>query len=88
MVRNLAFTLTGRVAAQDIATHLMSVGPDWLQQVRIVDYFGHKEPLERTITYELAFSTKDIQPTADQVNALCENLINKVQSQFSGVALR
>lgn len=90
--RNLAFTLPIRVEAGAIARTLEHSGPDWLSGVDIVDLFAHEEdgaPV-RTITYALRFSTDEASRSADEVNGICQNLIEAVEGAWGsrGVKLR
>jgi len=91
--RNLAFTLPHRVQAGEIARTLSHSGPAWLGAVDMVDLFAHEDEQGRpvrTITYALRFDVDQEPRSADEVNAVLEQLIAAVEGAWGhrGVTLR
>lgn len=90
--RNLAFTLPDRVTAGEVARTLSHSGPSWLEAVDMVDLYAHEDagtPV-RTVTYHLRFDTSAQSRSADEVNAVLDNLIAAVEGAWGqrGVKLR
>ncbi len=92
VVRNLAFTLPPRVRAGDVAEHLAANGPDWLDDVGIVDLFEHEHEgvALRTFTYAMVYSLVQGDRTTDEINGATDALIASVEAAFGdrGVQLR
>lgn len=91
--RSLAFTLPRGLTADEVATHMIKIGPEYLDRVIIDDLYEHKnssgDPV-RTITFNLIYSTEQSSKTAEQVNAESQALIDGVIVRFGdlGVSLR
>lgn len=93
MERTLAFGLPSGIEADSIRAFLDACGPAWLERVAITDRFdttgADGNPI-RSITYELRFDNTSQERSADEVNAVLEELVGAVHEQFgsSGVAQR
>lgn len=92
MERTLAFGLPRGIEADSIRAFLDACGPTWLDRVSIIDRFdttSDGQPI-RAITYELRFDNTAQDRSAEEVNAVLEDLVDAVLEQFGslGVAQR
>jgi phenylalanyl-tRNA synthetase beta chain len=92
IMRSLAFSLPPRVAAGDVVNLMMNKGPEWLEQVDIVDLFAHDDsgtPM-RAVTFSLRYGNENGDRSADSVNQASEALIAAIESALGpkGVKLR
>jgi phenylalanyl-tRNA synthetase beta subunit len=83
--RSLAFTLPGHTNAGDIASYMLSAGPEWLRKVDMLDRYVHDHEGSQvaTITFALQFTSETGNRTAEEVNAACAFLIRAVEERFS-----
>jgi phenylalanyl-tRNA synthetase beta chain len=92
ILRSLAFSLPPNLTAGEVIDVLESSGPDWLEQVDIVDLFAHEEDgvAMRAVTFALRYSNEEGNRSADEVNQASESLIAIVDDRLGkrGVKLR
>lgn len=81
-VRSVALALPSGVEAGDLAAVLHAAGPDWLEQVRVVDLFELDAPGLRSVTFELSFTNPDGARSADEVNRATEAVVRATLEQF------
>jgi phenylalanyl-tRNA synthetase beta chain len=85
-IRSLNFVLSGRIEAASVGAAILKSGPDWLQEVEIVDVYdlGSDGGLRRSVTYELRFSNEKSDHTTTEINSELERIIADVEAQFPG----
>ena len=92
ILRSLAFSLPPTLTAGEVIDVLESSGPDWLEQVDIVDLFAHEENgvAMRAVTFALRYSNEEGNRSADEVNQASESLITIIEERLGhrGVKLR
>ncbi len=88
ILRSLAFLLPTGVYADELAEHLRTTSPTWLDSVDIVDEFVLDRG--RAVTFALSYSSDEGARSADEVNAVTEGLIGTVAAKYGdrGVELR
>lgn len=89
LVRSLAFTLPRGVESGAVGAWLHASGPDSLTSVHVTDLYDHGDG-DRTLTFELVFTTGGEALSADAVNDDLDALVRAVEEQFGpqGVRLR
>jgi phenylalanyl-tRNA synthetase beta chain len=88
--RDLALTLSGHATAGEVAAHLKTAGPSWLEDVRVTDLYAHDEggrPV-RTVTFALRYSSLGGSLQADDVNRATDALIRSVEAKCPDVRHR
>ncbi|MEL6343904.1 MAG: phenylalanine--tRNA ligase subunit beta [Myxococcota bacterium] len=92
IVRSLAFALPFTISAGDIQDAIFDAGPSWLDNANIVDEFRFEEDGQpmRAITYELSYANTRGDRSADEVNALTEEIVAAIHARYGeqGVAQR
>ncbi len=87
MHRQLTFDVPHRVEAGAIVSVLRARGPDWLEDVRVIDLYLPPGEDVRALTFDLTCTTTRDR-TADDVNKVALALVGEVEAAVPGVKLR
>ncbi len=84
LTRDIALLVDTKVSAQDICEVIQKIGKEYLETVEIFDlYQGAQVPDgKKSMAYAMSYRAKDRTLTDDEVNALIDELLERLQDKF------